>query len=143
MQNWQNNFAKRLNAIRDASSHEFTDHVRDEILPAFHDLAAFVETGGLTACESRPSPQVQSVRFSMAADLCVEIIFTLAGPCQVEAAYRIHAGQHAATDAMPLAAVSLASASEGWARKQMQDALDQFMTVVERILGAKTTVESA
>ncbi len=135
MNDWQNRFAKRLNALREKSNHDFAAHIENELQPAVKEMAGYVETGGLTAqVLEQTSREVFATRFFASPQVYMDVIFTLHGPLEVEASYRLHHPQRREDEVCPLAIVALADAREGWARQQLQMALDVFLISMERLL---------
>lgn len=141
---WRTTFGKRLAALRDTSTGVFERQVEQEIMPAFRDLATFLQTGGITVAEARSAHNLQSFRFGLSAQLFVDVIFDLKGPCEVECYHLMHTGRGASGDE-PCSSdiVPLAEASEGWALSRMHAALEDLMAAAERMMNVPIAREAS
>ncbi len=141
MNDWRSHFAKRMSALQDTAASRFGAMAEQEVRPAFEDLAAFVTTGGFEAETSHSCSHVRTYRFCLAEGFCVQVVFTLIGPCQAQCAFQIERGGARQGEATVTDTVAINDMTEGWARQQFQRALDAFMEEVERMSGG--SLESA
>ena len=135
MNEWESRFAKRMSQLRESCGSQFEEMFTAEVLPAFETMASFVATGGITAAIADGCHEVRSFSFTLSEDCGLHVVFTLKGPYEVEASYSINS-IHGTDDRVPLERVSLSGMTEGWARKQFEIALDEFIDQAEKMISA-------
>lgn len=135
MNDWQKRFARRIQNLHDRASADFGKHVQHEIEPAWQGMATFLESGGVHCTPIKPAPGLHGVLFHVSDGVGVELIFSMKGPFEVEAATRLrNPYRKTSDDRNVLSIAALADASEGWARQQIERSVDLLLDTVERLL---------
>lgn len=140
---WENKFTRRLAGLQETSAVRFGRLVREQIRPAFEKIEGFLVAGGFGVSVLEPCKNVHAFRFTLSEEFFLDVIFSLKGPCEIQAAHRILSKHAHDTGVKITADIPLAEVTEAWARSQFEQALDAFMSEVERQIGIAADARKA
>lgn len=140
MNQWQQNFAKRVELLRESAVAKFEHFAEDVIAGVYEEYSAF--TGQYEFRATAPPPQrgVRFYKFALSEDAYVLLFFRARGLDAVECDYECSSPGHGCTNGDKVS-VSLAEAGRGWVERRFQTALDDLVAQVSECCVNETITE--
>ena len=132
METWQKSFLDKLGKAQTQWLNGFEDTLDSMIGPVFDDMSAFVRDNGFRVTTPLSDAGRRSYKFELAENAYLLMIFKFTGVGEFE--LRCESFVPSSEPVLSKAMVRVADIDEEWARKQFQQALDNF---VEALAGSK------
>lgn len=127
---WRQSFTRKLEGLRSQWIKNFEEHMRDDVGPAFDEIASFVGEHGFRASSPLVQPDRRSFKFEMTENAYVlmtirhnsveEVVVKCEyfAPGADPGEYEVRAGLH--------------EVNRGWAKERFQEALDTFVDALDK-----------
>jgi len=129
MNQWQQSFAKRVDALRETAVKKF-EHLADEVLAgAYEEYAAFTAQHELHPSAPQPQSGTRFYKFALSEDAYVLLFFRARGLDAVECEYECSVPGKGCTNSDKVS-TPVAEATRAWVERRFQTALDDLVNQV-------------
>lgn len=129
MNQWQQNFARRVEVLRESAVSRFEAFVDDLVTEVYEEYAAFTAQHEFRATAPPPQRGVRFYKFALGEDAYVLLYFRARGLDAVEFDFECSAPGHGCSNGEKVS-VAVAEAGRGWVERRFQTALDYLVTQV-------------
>ena len=131
MNEWQERFSGKIEALLDRAVRTFEHHVEDTVVPVYADLVEFTNQFDFRTNSPQRQRGLRSFKFALSEDAYVLVVFRAKGMAEVECTYECFSpGCGKSEEAF--FATSLTGADRDWVRDRFRDALDFFVDTYSR-----------
>ena len=141
MNEWQQRFAQKVEAIRETSRERFERFAENELTPLFDEFREFMTQQGFHATVPVVKPGIRIFKFAVSENAYLLTTWRLAGLEHGEAQCEFFVPGRDKLPASDLR-VELCDANADWARGVLEKALDQFMEAFLEWLSSRTDVKA-
>lgn len=129
MSNWQAQFARKIDTLKDAALSGFNAMADQALTPVFEEFQAFTDKQGMKSSAPLSQPGVLTFKFQVSENAYVLMAFRQSGIEQCEALAEFAVPQRNKVPQLQRR-VDLADADAGWIRRFFEETLDRFVDVL-------------
>ena len=125
MDEWKRCFLEKLSQVQSRWAARFDQALDDSVVPVFNDLADFLQQNGLTATTPMHKSGCRSLKFELAEDAYLLMIFQSTGIGEFELTRQVFV--LGSEPHVRKSTERLANVNQDWAEQEMQSALNVFL----------------